>query len=89
MSLKLPYYLSDGRALLVEVLGSPDSENRCDIFSAQITENEKNALFLTLTENAFQCFHRNDSQEINKTKSGSLLYRRGMCRAPCKIQFFF
>ena len=41
MSLKLPHYLSDGRAPLVEVLGSPDFENRCDIFSVQITENSK------------------------------------------------
>ena len=41
MSLKLPHYLSDGRAPLVEVLGSPDFENRCDIFSAQIPENSK------------------------------------------------
>jgi len=41
MSLKLPHYLSDGRAPLVEVLGSPDFENTCDIFSVQITENSK------------------------------------------------
>ena len=41
MSLKLPHYLSDGRAPLVEVLGSPDFENRCDIFNVQITENSK------------------------------------------------
>ena len=41
MSLKLPHYLSDGRAPLVEVWGSPDVENRCDIFNNQITENSK------------------------------------------------
>ena len=41
MSLKLLQYLSDGRAPLVEVLGSSDFENRCDIFNVQITENSK------------------------------------------------
>ena len=41
MLIKLPHYLSDGRTPLVEVLGSPDFENRCDIFNVQITENSK------------------------------------------------
>ena len=41
MSLKLSHCVSDGRAPLVEVLVSPDFENRCGIFSAQIPENSK------------------------------------------------
>ena len=41
MLFNLPRCLSDGRTPLVEVLGSPDFENRCDIFSAQIPENSK------------------------------------------------
>ena len=39
--LKLPHYLSDGRAPLIEVLGFPDLEIRYDIFGTQITENSK------------------------------------------------
>ena len=41
MSLKLPHYLSNIRAPLVEVWGSPDVENRGDIFRNQIPENSK------------------------------------------------
>ena len=41
ISIKLPHYLSDGRAPLAEILGSPDFENRCDIISDQIPESSK------------------------------------------------